>query len=102
MPNKTFYIPDSDIVSWDEAAKILKRRKQSVSSLLTLLLKDWVLDNTTGLAAQMGLPTGYAKPTGYADPVEEEIAQRAEDFKVQVIALMRDQVAAVKNAGEPS
>jgi hypothetical protein len=100
MPNKTFYIPQEDVAVWEEAAKISKRRKHSVSSLLTMLLKDWVTDNTTGLAAQMGLRTGMKPPSHLIDPVQEEIDRLVADFQAQARDLIVRSMEQAKKAGE--
>lgn len=83
MPNKTFYLPDDETALWDEAQKIIKRRRQSMSGLVTTLLKQWVEDNTSGLAKEMGLPTGFRPPSHLRDPREMKLDELADDMRAR-------------------
>lgn len=90
MPSKIIYVADDDLLTWEEAAKISKRRHHSVSSLVTMLLKDWVADNQTGIAAAMGLPTGFKPPSSMNDPVLERKIQIADDVRARVLDLLNE------------
>jgi hypothetical protein len=96
MPTKTLYVSDSDEYLWAEGAELAKRRGMSMSALLTSLMKDYVAESQSPLAKAMGLPPGFKPPSSMRDPIEVQLDQLADDFRIQARDLLGEKLRATE------
>lgn len=80
---RTIYLKDDDKVVWDEARLIAKRRDQSISSVVSVLLRDWVAANSA--TSPMPLPVGFRIPTSMKTPAAVKREELAADITALVL-----------------
>lgn len=88
MSMKSIYVKDTDAEAWDAVADVARRRKQSLSALLSEILADWMRQRTA--SEEMGLPAGFQAPTDFRDPEVVRREELATDIRDAVLKILKD------------
>jgi hypothetical protein len=83
MPPRNVYVPDDEVVFWDETAKIASRRGLSVSKQVCELVRRFAEENSQG--RDLGLPVGFRIPASMKDPKAVQAEQVADDLRDKVL-----------------
>lgn len=88
MPNKTIYIPDSEVPYWERAVEIAERRKSSISKIITTQIRAFLRDEDSG--ANAGLPIGFMPSTAAKDPRVLRREEAANDLRAVILEKLEE------------